>query len=88
MKCKENLKLRKVGRQYMIVDVTDGRADVSVVYTMNDTAAGLWKKIGDGECNVKELVDWMCREYEVDPNTALTDIERQVEDWKKYGLLV
>ena len=36
MKLKANLKLRKVGRNYMLVDVSDADANITDVYTLNE----------------------------------------------------
>lgn len=87
MKLKENLQLRKVGRQYMIVDTCSGNVNLSKVFTLNETAAGLWQRMEGGECSIEELTGWMCGEYEVDKETARKDIERQLEEWKHEGLV-
>lgn len=87
MKLKENLQLRKVGRQYMVVDTCSGNVNLSKVFTLNETAAGLWQRMEGGEYSVEELTDWMCGEYEVDRETAREDIEKQLEVWKREGLV-
>lgn len=88
MKQKENLVLRKIGKQYMIVDTNDGRTDLSDVYCMNETAAMIWKKMSESDCSVQELAEWLCGEYDVDMETAVKDIKVQVEEWINHGLMV
>lgn len=87
MKQKANLVLRKIGNQYLIVDTRDGKTDMSDVYCMNETAAMMWTKIGEREYSVRELAEWMEGEYDVDMDTAVRDVEAQVEEWKKFGLI-
>lgn len=85
---KENLRLRKIGKQYIIVDARDGRSEMSDVFSLNETAAGMWQRMEQGECSVEQLADWMCSEYDVERKVAVADIERQLEDWKGHGLIV
>ena len=87
MRQKEDLVLRKVGKQYLIVDTRDGRADMSDVYCMNESAAMIWKKIGERECFIQEIAEWLCGEYDVDIDVALKDVEKQIDEWRKFGLI-
>lgn len=87
MRQKENLVLRKIGKQYLIVDTGNGKADMSDVYCMNESAAMIWQKIGEKNYSVKELAEWLCSEYDVDMNVAVKDIEAQICEWTKFGLL-
>lgn len=72
----------------MIVDANDGKVNLSDVYCMNETAAMIWKRMCEGEYSIKELAEWLCGEYDVDMDMAVKDIKVQVEEWKKFGLLV
>ncbi|MCU6772364.1 PqqD family protein [Bacteroides cellulolyticus] len=87
MRQKEDLVLRKVGKQYLIVDTRDGRTDMSDVYCMNESAAMIWKKIGERECSIQEIAEWLCGEYDVDIDVALKDVEKQIDEWRKFGLI-
>jgi len=55
MKAKANLKLRKVGGRYMLVDVSDRDANVTNVYTLNDTAAFVWHLLSAGDMDMESL---------------------------------
>lgn len=87
MKPKSNLRLRKIGRQYMIVNTRQENVDLSDVFTLNETAAGLWQQISQGKTAPEELADWLCEIYEVDRETALQDVKKQLAQWKAYGLI-
>ena len=81
MKIKSNLKLRRIGNRHMIVDLTN-------VYSLNGTAARLWEMVCNGEGRTAgELAEGLCKTYDVEYGRALRDVERQIEEWEKMGLL-
>lgn len=84
---KLGLQLRKIGNKYMIVEVCNENVNMTDVFSLNETAARLWQRINEGKYASEELVDWLCGEYDTDKDTALRDIERQLEEWKKFGLI-
>lgn len=84
---KENLKLRKIGNQYMVVEVSNERANLCDVYSMNQIAANIWKHIGEGRFTKKEIVEWLCSTYEADRETALNDITQLLQQWETYKLI-
>ncbi len=87
MKLKENLKLRKIGNRYMIVEAGEA-VDLTNVYTLNATAAWLWEEMGNGDFSIEELARKMCDRYDVDEQTALADVGEQIAQWKEFGLIV
>ncbi len=84
---KEGLQLRKIKDRYMIVVASDGNVNMSDVYSLNRTAADLWQQICNGEYSAEELAEWLSDTYPVEPSKALRDVERQLSEWKSYGLL-
>lgn len=58
----------------------------SMSYTLNHSAAILWMTIADG-VEIPDLITMLCAEYDVDPATARTDVERFVAALDDYGLL-
>lgn len=87
MKPKENLQLRKIGSQFLIVEACAERANMSNVYTLNETAAALWQQLARGVDDAERLAAYLCEAYEVDPATARADVERQLARWQACGLL-
>ena len=87
MKPNPNLQLRKIGRQYMIVEACAGNVNLTNVFTLNETAANLWQRMSEGDSTVEELTKWLCDEYDVEPSTAEADVKKQLEEWKAYGLV-
>lgn len=82
------LQLRKVGNRYMIVVANDTDVNVSDVYSLNHTAACLWERMGQKGCTAGELVDFVCEKFDTDRQTALCDVERQLEEWGNFGLII
>lgn len=87
IKPRHNLQLRKVGRLYMMVEVSREQVNMTNVFTLNETAALLWQRVCAGAFTPAELARWLCSEFRVDADTALHDVCRQLDDWKAYGLI-
>lgn len=87
MKLKRELKLRKVGSHYMIVDSLGKQIDLAVVYTLNGVAARLWQKAAEGDFSVASLTEWLCGEYEVETGLAEEDVKAMLNQWREYGLI-
>lgn len=87
MKIKSNLKLRRIGNRHMIVEVSDSCVNLTNVYSLNGTAARLWRWSATGRPYSGELAEGLCKTYDVEYGRALRDVERQIEEWEKMGLL-
>lgn len=85
---KEGLLLRKAGRQYIIVEACEGNVNMSDVYSLNPTAARMWERITQGDCTADDLAEYLCEHYETDKCTTMQDVERQLAEWKAYGLIL
>ncbi len=85
---KNGLKLRKLGSKYMVVDTCAKNVNLSNVFTLNETAAQLWMQLERRDASPEELADKLCEEYDVDKDTALNDVERQLSEWREFGLIV
>lgn len=85
---KEGVRLRKVGRQYMIVEANENDVNMSDVYSLNQTAARMWERIAQGNCTSDDLADCLCEDFEIDRDTAVQDVEWQLAEWKTYGLIL
>ena len=56
--------------------------------SINDTAAWIWEKAGElGDFTTGDMVAALCEVYDVDPATALTDVEALLTRWKELGIL-
>lgn len=60
---------------------------MSNVYSLNRTAAWLWEQTAADGCTAEELTDRLSRTFGVDRGTALRDVERQLSEWRAFGLI-
>lgn len=88
MKLKDNLKLRKMGSNYMIVDTDTEQVNMVDVYTLNETAATLWQAFEGREFTPEEMADYLCEEYDVAREQAGHDVEVMLGEWREFGLTV
>lgn len=86
MRLNENLVLREVAGDYIIVNPFNETIDMTQILTLNETAAWLWKQAEGKEFDEEYLVDLICDEYDVDRNTAAADVHEICESWQKNGL--
>ena len=86
MKLRQDLVLRKVGDDYIMVDPSQGMVDLSKVHTLNATAAWLWEKLLGKEVEVEHIAELLCERYDVSKEQAATDAEGLVKEFQKAGL--
>lgn len=87
MKARKPLTVKKIGKQYMLVDSSNGAQNETSIYTMNATAAFLWEKIGEQEFDAQTLIGWLVEKYDVETTTASHDISALLDEWKSLGLI-
>lgn len=87
MKLKGNLVLRKVGKDYIIIAAGEDRADGTKVYTLNETAAWLWKQLEGKDFSEKDIEEELCSRYEVEGPRAAEDAAGFMGLMEKQGLV-
>lgn len=87
MKNIKDIKLRNIGGKHMLVDASHDNVNMADVYTLNDTAAYLWQMLDYGTTSIPMLAQQMSQHFDVKPDTAARDIERQLSEWQSQGLL-
>lgn len=87
MKTNSNIKLRKIGSRFMIVADFDNETSKTHVYELNESAARLWQMMSGKDLSADELTECFCEEFDVAKDVAHADIERQLEEWKRFGLV-
>jgi hypothetical protein len=78
---------RDTGDEYVLVPVTDNIADMKSVYTLNSTGAFIWNRL-DGSKTVRDIVDEVEKEFDVDSKQALDDVLAIFHDMKEYLIIV
>lgn len=74
---------RRTGDEYVLVPVTDNIADMTSMYTLNETAAFVWDRI-DGSSTADEIARALADEYGQDIETTRQDVLACIGDLEKY----
>ena len=77
---------RKTGNEYVLVPITNNIADMTSVYTLNETGAFIWEQI-DGKRNVEEIISALISEYDIDYKSAETDVFSFIGDMSNYLII-
>lgn len=86
MKIKEGYILREVAGSFIVVAVGDAAKNFNAIINLNETGAFLWKLLQNGS-DKEKLADELTKEYEVDRNTAMQDIDGFVSKLLEAGLI-
>ena len=74
MKIKEGFILRKIAGEDIVVPSGNNIADFNGVIRLNESAAFLWKTLQE-DIGKEELINLLIKEYEIDENLAINDVE-------------
>jgi hypothetical protein len=77
---------RKTGNEYVLVPVANNIADMDSVFTLNETGAFIWDQI-DGKRSVKEIVEIVVKEYDIDTDSAGKDVFEFINNMKRYLII-
>ena len=77
---------RKTGNEYVLVPVTNNIADMTSVYTLNETGTFIWELI-DGKKSVEEIIEAVIDKYDVDREKATKDVFSLIDDMKNYLII-
>ncbi|MCQ2254603.1 MAG: PqqD family protein [Bacteroidaceae bacterium] len=87
MKIKEGFNIRQLCGENIVVAEGEANIDFSVVISVNETAAHIWKAVAGKDFTVEDMADSLLAEYEVDKETALADCKALAEKWQEVGIL-
>ena len=72
----------------MLLHIGRTTVNLAAVFSLNDSAAWLWRKIGRQEFTEETLIGWILDEYEVDESVARSDVHDMLLLWHQYGMLL
>lgn len=88
MKLRDDLTLRTLGQEYVVVEPSQGVVDLSQVYTLNETSAVLWKTLQGKTFDIQSVTDVLLEHYDVNKEQASQDAKLLVAEFKRLGLLL
>ena len=86
MKIGEKFILKKIFDDYIVVPVGSELVDFNSLITLNETGAFLWESLKT-DLTEEELCSKLCSEYDVDLDTAKTDVSEFVSKLIEAGVL-
>ena len=86
MKLKENLTVRKIGDEYMIVSDSGAGLDYTRVISLNESAAYLVEEVGKREFTKDEWIELPMNKYDVEREVAEADVQLLIDKFVKEGL--
>ncbi len=87
MKLKENLTIRKIGDDYMMVSHSGTELDYTRVIGLNQSAAFLVQQVQQNEFTKAEWVNMLIDKYQVEREVAERDVQALVDKLKKENLI-
>lgn len=87
MKLRSDLILREMGGEYVIVDPNQDVVDMSKVFTLNETAAHVWRELTDIEFTKETIADILTNNYDVEFSQAIEDAEYLLTTFSQEGLI-
>ncbi|HEV3485673.1 MAG TPA: PqqD family protein [Vicinamibacterales bacterium] len=77
---------RQVGAESVLVPIRQHVGNLDYVYTLSAVAASVWELL-DGTKNVGTIVDAICDEYDIDRDTAASDVSALLTDLGEAALI-
>ncbi len=88
MKIKEGFVLRTICGQNVVSGEGTANSNFAKLVSLNDSAAYLFKAVGNEEFTADTLADLLLKEYDgVTRETALKDAETLCSQWQEIGIV-
>lgn len=78
--------LRKVANEFLLVPINETALKLNGMISISESAALLWGVLEKG-CRKSELIEILLNEYEIDRDTAETDVDRFLGQLSELHLL-
>lgn len=87
MHIKNGFELRDVCGEKVILATGIENLDFTHIISLNESAAYLWQNVVNKEFDTETLAELLCKEYDVNPETARHDAENIVNQWFECGII-
>ena len=86
MKLSENFVLRSIAGESMLIPVGEASGRVNGIITLNEVGVLIWNALTE-RCDPAYALEKIMEAYEVDEQTARTDLEAFLEEMEKLGIM-
>lgn len=87
MRIIEGLKLRPLGKQYLIMAEGQKQVDFNRMVSMNITAAFLFQEVQGIDFDSDTLAQLLMNECDITKEQAMHDAALTIEEWQQAGIL-
>lgn len=86
MRVKDGFMLRVVAGQHVVVPLGERVVEFNGIMTLSESGAWLWKAL-EKDVQEEELLQVLLKEYDVDEETAKTDIQEYVTSLREKSII-
>lgn len=86
MRASKDLILREIAGEYILIPVGKAALRLHGMINLSESAAFLWKRL-QNDATEEQLVDALLEEYDVDRQTALSDVAELLELMRTAGVI-
>ncbi|MBQ3527180.1 MAG: PqqD family protein [Clostridia bacterium] len=86
MKLNKNFVLRDIAGNKVILPWGSATVDLNGMLRVNSSGVLLWNALENG-ADIEDLVEALMSEYDVDRETAISDVTAFIEKLKKFGCI-
>lgn len=72
----------------MVVDAGDGTVKYTDVFTLNESAARMWRILEEGGLGAGELSERLAASYGKKNADVSADVNAQLSQWVEFGIVV
>ena len=87
MKIIEGFRLRKLGKEHIVVGEGLAQVNFNKVISLNSSAAYLWESVEGKDFSVEDLVSLLLDKYEVEEDIARRDAAALAKAWLEAGVI-
>ena len=87
MKIIDGFRLRKLGKEHIVVGEGLGQVNFNKMISLNASAAYLWESVEGKDFSVDDLVALLLDRYEVEEEVARRDAQALATAWMEAGVV-
>lgn len=87
MKIAKELILREIAGEYILIPIGDTLSEFNGMINLSETGKFIWEHL-ETTANLRELLDLILAEYQVDEHTALQDTTEFITGLIKHGIII
>jgi hypothetical protein len=81
-----NFVYRKIANESIIIPIVNNSADLTSIYTLNETADFIWNELGKNK-NIESIINSLTKEFGTSYDEAIDDTITFIKNLKKLGLI-